>query len=214
MYLDYSNPYFKKALDLIMRDCWRDMEEDDFEAIADRCDCEWHNGASKFVLTHKSWDFVLKIPFYGDGATINYCAKELQDYQEICEKYPMIAPLFAKIEFLDVYGEMPVYAQEKVNTIFSDWLGDISCEDYYGLRDKTYDRIRADEEFAIVCNNARRARLNKMFCELIAETFGLIVLKLFAKWIMESNQGDLHNSNVGFTANEKPIVFDYSGFYD
>ena len=56
MYLDYSNPYLQKALDLIMRDCWKDMEEDDFES-----DFKYFYSDHCLVNTHRNEIYVLRI---------------------------------------------------------------------------------------------------------------------------------------------------------
>ena len=213
MNIDYSNPVLSRALDLIMRDCWKDMEWDDMEVIADRAGCECNIGASKCVFSHKSWDFVLKIPYYGEGASIDYCRKEFNDYKEICARYPQIAHLFAKVCYLGEFGEMPVYAQEKVPFVFSNWAWN-NTEETETLYQNYSDRMRKDEDFDDFAKRLRHSRMCKEFGELIIETFGMLIFNQFAKWIFDTKQGDLHNSNVGLTANNKPIVFDFSGWDD
>lgn len=213
MKIDYSNPVLSHVLDLIMRDCWKDMEWDDMEAIADRAGCGFNIGASKCVFSHKSWDFVLKIPYYGEGASIDYCHKEFNDYEEICARYPQIAPLFAEVRYLGEFGEMPVYAQKKVPFIFGDWKWDNTAKSET-LYKNYFRRMCEDVNFDRLANRLHYSRMCKEFGELIIETFGMLVFNKFAQWIFDTNQGDLHNSNVGLTANNKPIVFDFSGWDD
>lgn len=213
MKIDYSNPILSHLLDLIMCDCWKDMEWDDMEAIADRAGCKFNIGVSKCVFSHKSWDFVLKIPYYGEGASIDYCHKEFNDYEDICARYPQIAPLFAKVCYLGEFGEMPVYAQEKVPFIFSDWKWDNTIKDEILYRNYSH-RMDEDAHFEYIANRLRYSRMCKEFGELIIETFGMLVFNQFAQWVFDTNQGDLHNSNVGLTKYNKPIVFDFSGWDD
>ena len=211
--IDTTIPTLSRLLDLITRDCWTDMEWDDMEAIADRANCAFYIGASKGVFIHADWDFVVKIPYYGEGASHDYCEDEVAAYEEICAKYPLCAPLFVPAIRLGVFGEIPVYAQKRVNHTLCE-LRDVEPKYMDELYNKATDRRNNDDDFDAACVDASHARLRCEFAEMIVETFGAVVLSALVRWIIDTKQNDLHENNVGITANRLPAIFDFSGWYD
>ena len=222
MNINFSDSHLSRLLTLLTDCGWRDMDSSDMEAIADRADCDFFHGVSKGVFTRKEWDFVVKIPLYADeDASMDYCEKEYEAYCLILNYYPLCAPLFAPLEFLGDYGEIPVYAQEKVSRSFCNCRWDYDTEKWYdALRDEAWDYIKTldtkerKEFYNDFDTGVSGSRLALEFYYLILKTCGMAVCKNLMKWITETKQNDLHSANVGVTADFKPIIFDYSGWYD
>lgn len=220
MNINFTDPNLASLLNLLTTCGWRDMASDDMEAIAERADCDFHYGASKGCFLHAHWDFVLKVPLYADeDIEENYCEKECEAYLNIVKNYPTCAHLFAPIEFLGWYGEMPVYVQDKVYRSFSDchWRGDtqewyekLSHEAYtFVHKSETAEAKEMDIDFhSGICGS----RLCLAYFYFIFKVYGYAVCKNLMKWITETDQDDLHEANIGITADFKPVIFDYSGF--
>jgi hypothetical protein len=223
MKINKHDARFIRLLDLLTSCGWADMASDDMEAIANRANCDFFHGVSKGVFTCDDWDFVIKIPLYADeDASMNYCEEEYQAYCSICKNYPLCAPLFAPVAFVGWYGEIPVYAQDK---IFRDL-----CECYWEKDTETWAENLRKETNQYICNRATSdesrefyadyrtdvsaSRLASEFYYLILKTCGMAVCKSLRKWITETKQNDLHSANVGITKDFKPIIFDFSGWYD
>lgn len=207
MHVDLNNSRMKKLLTLFGSCGWREMEPDDMEALADRCNCTFQYGASKGVFLNAEWDFVVKIPYFGEDDEHDHCALEYEAYLDICKHYPLCIDLFAKIEFLGWYGEIPVYVQERIDESFNDFMYD----HYEEARNQTYAELDRNEDFVNVCDKVRGSRLQSAFAYQILKTFGMAVLENLALWIVKTGQNDLHNSNVGFKG-KNPCIFDFAGW--
>lgn len=193
---------------------WHDMASYDMAAIADRCNCDFFNGASRGCFMYKDWDFVIKVPLYADeDICTDYCKVEVEAYRRICEEYPLCAPLFAEIRYLGEYGEMKIYAQEK---IFQSWYN--FRWGHEAEEKKIYDEKNAyskiDHTFIKMCEEIESSRISFVYYFLILKVFGKAVFDSFTKWVLDTDQNDLHDSNVGLTANNIPKIFDYAGFDD
>ena len=214
MTIDFTNPTLAKLLDLLARDGWLDMEWDDMEALADRAGCDFHTGVSKCVFTCTEWDFVIKVPRYDEGASCDYCQREVSAYQNIISKYPACAPLFCAVEFIGTYGEINVYAQEKISATLEQYDYE-NPDEYDRLYTMAVGEMNINKEFSDLANNLRSSsRLNIRFSYLIAQTLGLAVLRFLFNWAQATNENDLHNNNVGFDSSHNPRIFDFSGWYD
>lgn len=221
MNINFLDPVLTRLLDLLTSCGWADMASDDMCAIAERANCDFANGASKGCFMHPSWDYVLKVPLYADeDIEENYCQREYEAYQTILNNYPDCASLFAPIKFIGWYGEMAVYAQEKIyrtyeqcrwaNVQTQKWRESLNNEAYSFVHSsKTKDAKRIDWEYHAIVTYSR---LSLPFFYFIFKTFGSAVCEALVKWIKETDQDDLHEANVGITADFKPIIFDYSGF--
>jgi hypothetical protein len=222
MKINKHDTRFIRLLDLLTDRGWADMASDDMEAIANRADCIFFHGVSKGVFTCDNWDFVIKIPLYADeDASMNYCEKEYQAYCSICKDYPLCAPLFAPIKFLGWYGEIAVYAQDKIFRDLCDCHWHKDTEEWVeNLRHESNQYMsylssaERREFFTDYRSGVSASRLASEFYYLILKTCGMAVCKNLMKWITETGQNDLHAGNVGITKNFKPIIFDFSGWYD
>lgn len=212
MNINFLDPTLHHLLTLLEECGWRDMASDDMEAIADRCDCIFFYGASRGCFMYKDWDFVIKVPLYADeDISTDYCKIEVEAYRKICEEYPLCAPLFAEIRYLGVYGEMRIYAQEKIFQSWTEFRWERSIEEK-----KIYDEKNAyskiDHTFTKLCEEIESSRISFVYYFLILKVFGKAVFDSFTKWILDTDQNDLHDSNVGLTADNTPKIFDYAGF--
>lgn len=222
MKINKHDTRFIRLLDLLTDCGWADMASDDMEAIAERADCNFFHGVSKGVFTCDDWDFVVKIPLYADeDASMNYCEKEYQAYRSICKDYPLCAPLFAPINFLGWYGEIAVYAQDKIFRDLGDcywerdteeWIENLRRESNQYISDLSSAERR--EFYTDYRSGVSASRLASEFYYLILKTCGMAVCKNLMKWITETDQNDLHAGNVGITKDFKPVIFDFSGWYD
>lgn len=207
MTINFGDAHLTRLLYLLANFGWREMDSEDMGALADRADCEFTYGASKGVFLHDDWDFVIKIPLYENDDTRDYCKMEFAAYNSILRDYPLCKDLFMEICYLGEYGEIPVYAQTKIQTIFCDYLWTCNQSQY----DEVYDTRKSNFDFDIVCDKLSGSRLSNLFALLIFKTFGLAVLETFARWVNDTDQTDLHSANVGFY-NNLPCVFDFAGW--
>ena len=191
---------------------WHDMASYDMAAIADRCNCDFFNGASRGCFMYKDWDFVIKVPLYTNkNISTDYCKVEVETYQKICKEYPLCAPLFAEIRYLGEYGEMKIYAQEKISQSWFDFRNthEIEADTICGER---LDYSKKNPIFQNSFHEIMGSRLSFDYYFLILKVLGKAVFDSFTKWALDTAQTDLHDSNVGLTADNVPKIFDYAGF--
>ena len=198
-----------------LKECgWKDMASYDMEAIAERCDCSFFYGANRGCFMREDWDFVIKVPLYADeDISTDYCGIEVKAYQKICKEYPLCAPLFVEIRYLGAYGEMRIYAQEKV---FQSW-SDFRWEHGEEADTICHERLVYSRENPIFQNSLHEimgSRLSFDYYFLILKVLGKAVFDSFTKWALDTAQTDLHDSNVGLTTDNTPKIFDYAGFDD
>lgn len=212
MNINLLDPTLHHLLSVLEECGWHDMTSDDMAAIADRCDCDFSCGASRGCFMCKDWDFVIKVPLYADeDISTDYCKIEVEAYRKICEEYPLCAPLFAEIRYLGEYGEMQIYAQEKVFQSWPDfwWEHEEEADTIYR------ERLAYSRENPIFQNSLHEimgSQLSFNYYFLILKVFGKAVFDSFTKWALDTAQTDLHDNNVGLTADNTPKIFDYAGF--
>lgn len=214
MNINFLDPTLHYLLSLLEECGWEEMTSDDMEAIADRCNCIFSYGASRGCFMYKDWDFVIKVPLYAnEDISTDYCKVEVEAYQRICEEYPLCAPLFAEIRYLGEYGEMRIYAQEKIFQTWSEfrWDHEIEADRIHTEKD-TYSQI--NNTFEKSYKKISGSRISSVYYFLILKVFGKAVFDSFTKWALDTDQNDLHDSNVGLTADNTPKIFDYAGFDD
>lgn len=212
MNINFLDPTLHYLLSLLEECGWESMTSDDMEAIADRCDCIFSYGASRGCFMSKDWDFVIKVPLYAnEDISTDYCKVEVETYQRICEEYPLCAPLFAEIRYLGEYGEMRIYAQEKISQTWSDFRWD-NVEKADTICGERLDYSRKNPIFQNSLHEIMGSRLSFDYYFLILKVLGKAVFDSFTKWALDTAQTDLHDSNVGLTADNIPKIFDYAGF--
>ena len=215
MTINFLDPILSKLFYLLQTRGWISMDAGSMESIGRRAGCDFFHGVSKGCFLHNSWDFVIKIPYYGFHATKDYCAEEEISYLEIKEKYPLCSDLFAETEYLCTCGEIPVYAQRKVFQSVDEILWDRHYDWFINeLRKYSADLSSSSAEFGRDYDNIIGSRLSALFCAAVVRSYGYKAFKALCKWITDTDQNDPHSSNVGFTKDLFPIIFDFSGWYD
>lgn len=170
-------------------------------------------GTTKAVIdTNKN--FVIKIPFLeiGDVSVLNknYIEEEIELYEGIKDECSWIAELFAPNVFLCKIRNHPIYIQEKC----------IPLMEFYNKNEGRY--FDAEENFSKiydVLNSTRyypedESLISPLFLYEILCEYGESGLKDFCHILETFCISDLIDSNVGFTAEGKPILFDYGGVED
>lgn len=80
------------------------------------------------------------------------------------------------------------------------------------MKKNAYSKI--DHTFIELCEEIESSHISYVYYFLILKVFGKAVFNSFTKWVLDTDQNDLHDSNVGLTANNIPKIFDYAGFDD
>lgn len=167
------------------------------------------SGMTKDVLIFKNKGFVLKsddVP-----RRHSYCGQEYQNYLQAVnmgiERILLPTTPFCTCRDGVTFYKQPIY---KMNA-------DLGYSDSKNLRHKLHYTDLSEK---------RGRRLDKLertfYDENIGNYFWLIravqyygmdfMLKV-ADWTCENNINDLHDENIGFIANYRPIILDYSGFW-
>ena len=215
MTINLLDPILTKLFHLLQTCGWISMDTDSMEAIGNRAGCAFFHGVSKGCFMHNSWDFVIKIPYYGFNASKDYCAEEEIAYLEIKEKYPLCSGMFAETEYLCTCGEIPVYAQRKIFQSVDELLWNHHYDWFIkDLRKYSADLSSSSKDFARDYDKVIGSRISSLFCAAIVRAYGYKAFKTLCKWIVDTDQNDLHASNIGFTEDLYPIIFDFSGWYD
>ena len=170
-------------------------------------------GCSKLVIIPPNTDYVIKIPFLADESYGEFCSATYPihnshgwDYcASECEWYYVAAlhgikDFFAKSEYVFSYNDyVKIYVQEK-------------CKIYNGAR-----HTHSKEERFTVLNKLHSIKCQNTHLDLdfLVELFKYYSETEIQKFLIftERNLSDLHNANVGFRYG-RPVLVDYSGFYD
>lgn len=176
-------------------------------------DYDYRYGATKFVLIAPKEDFVIKIPFCGEyydeefsefcggwDGNWDYCKTEEELYKIAAEKG--IEQCFARTFSIGEVGGYTIYAQEKARI----WSEVHSTNDYE--KEKT-------ESIKEKCNENHKYYYCFHACWLsdFLDYYGNTVFEKFMDFVEAYSIEDLHSSNLGYI-NGRPVVVDYSGFYD
>jgi hypothetical protein len=131
----------------------------------------------------------------------DYCKAELQTYQRAVQDG--MGDFFAEIEFYK-YGNNnhPIYIQEKVQTL----------SDFIYSKDKNKPEP----------SNASLAKVRKLPPMTMSEVwlafaydyYGEDAVTEFLDYLSMNEITDLHNQNIGFAEGGRPVLLDYSGFFD
>ena len=167
--------------------------------LAFELNLEIQYGASKIVFIDLSDDYVLKIPM----GKVDFCAIEVDNYIKISTKYPEYAKYLAECWYAGNFStddrEIPMYIMRRAD-IDPERVSDISYKSYISNNpdDPEGDDYYWDEsDIAYDC---------------LYTIYGNVVSKLY-EIFNEFDINDIHTSNIGFIAEDEPIIIDYSGYY-
>ena len=185
-------------------------------------------GASKLVIIPLTDDnFVIKIPYtgnwrstgsyYDDSGNIyhsseceyrnfenaitkesdwDYCALEAERYEKA--KKAGLASCFAETRILGYVKEYPIYVQEKAITLSK-------CHKKH---------THSEKERTITSNICKNFYLHEDWLTDFRLYYGKAFLIKFIDFIKENGwNNDLVSRNIGYIK-ERPVLIDYSGFYD
>ena len=148
------------------------------------------HGISKVVVVLDDYDWVIKIPFFNPG---NGEQDEIEFYDMIPEES---RKFFARnsCHFLweaEEDHELVCYLQEKADIDICQVMADLpSTSDLFSDQNATNDGL-----------------------DLFTNYYDDYDLELLAKIVVDYDLYDVHTENVGYNAEGKPVVIDYSFYY-
>lgn len=159
------------------------------------------DGASRMAISHKSWDFVIKIDHceYEEGGG---CAREARAYQK-AKDYGIEEFLLPIAEWIDI--GLPngcLYIQQKADYTWVDKPDEVS---------RNIERMYRDSEE--VPYDLDLPRTPSKFILYIIKRFGEDFVRKVLEWCAECRVNDLHGGNCGFIG-EAPKLLDYAGFWE
>jgi hypothetical protein len=143
-------------------------------------------------------DFVFKFDF--DKLEENYCRREADIYLDASMKN--LDKYFASINFYATLNNTPVYIQEYVDETCWDRSVEVSKEEI--------------DKVVTLCNKtsySKTADISPCWILDFIKLYGEDELLRLFLFLEEEGVNDLHDRNVGYIHN-KPVLFDYSGFYE
>ena len=204
----FSAPYVRELLSLLTS--WTAehpleyLERWNCEEILDELTTipfEYADGASRIAISHKSWDFVIKIDHceYGDS---DACYRESCIYED-AKKYGVEDALLPIVEWIDIgLPNGSLYIQQKAEYMWKNMPDDL---------DRKITKIYEDSE-----DVPRDIYFNKTatryICYLI-KYYGEDFVRRMVKWADKCRVNDLHGGNCGFVG-ETPKLLDYAGFWE
>lgn len=188
---------------------------------------EVNHGMSKMVIVSSLIDYVIKIPLtgvwvpvwneeeeeYDDEQTYfepfsygggydndDYCAVEIDIYDEMMEENPEFSFVFPNTQFYKQINNVKYYIQEKCK-----------CGGGSDTSNSSHEAQTVGDELYTDANNEYGSVESLAWCISLVENYGVEKAKDVMKYLKKMNITDLHNCNIGYR-NGKPIILDYSGF--
>lgn len=199
--------------------------DENFDCVIDFMDTEFFEaevnyGATKLVLFPIEYpDIVVKIPFPGrwfwnddeelqledfccayDGEWgWDYCKAEALSFSKALERN--LDFIFMKTTHIgNVHGH-PIYIQPRITKTASQ----LSFS-----KKLTEEKISSTEA---ACYELEVDCFNTLWIHDFIESYGLEFFRTFNDFLKDCHINDLHGSNIGYF-NDKPVIFDYSGYWD
>lgn len=162
---------------------------------------EIYSGVSKLVFYMPSItkEYCIKMPFCFNCMD-DICAYEMDLYDDIEDTYKEI---FMKEERIGYVCDVPIYIQPYVETLDMDkgiWNGTVTLPDIISAKQEDEAKYYI-EHFG---SNSYLWNYN------ILKYYGFKIGKQILE-VVDDFQ-DLHDENVGYLANGRPVVFDYGGY--
>ena len=161
---------------------------------------EIYSGISKLVFYMPSItkEYCVKMPFCFNCMD-DVCAYEMDLYDDIEDNYKEV---FMKEERIGYVRDVPIYIQPYVEILDMDkgiWDGTVTLPDINSAEQKKEAR------YYIECLGSNSQLWNYNIFKYYGFKTGKKILK-----VVDDFQ-DLHDENVGYLGNGRPVVFDYGG---
>ena len=159
-----------------------------------------YSGVSKLVFYMPSItkEYCIKIPFCFNCMD-DICAYEMDLYDDIDDAYKEV---FMKEERIGYVHNVPIYIQPYVETLDMDkgiWDGTVTLPDINSAEQEK------EAIYYIECLGSSSHLWNYNILKYYGFKIGKKILKVV------NDFQDLHDENVGYLGNGRPVVFDYGG---
>lgn len=184
-------------------------------------DFDYTSGISKLVIIPDNEDIVIKIPLCGQtneyydpdnedsdespiwyfseaGGCWDYCSLEEENYHRA--KKRGVDKFFAETEWIGFVKGHPIYIQKRVAEVFELHRDSSSYKNRQGTREK--------------CKNLGVNCFHSCWLSDFLSYYTEQDLFNLDMFLCDCGIGDLHGGNLGYMKDGRPIIFDYSDFWD
>ena len=188
-------------------------------------DTEWESfyGSTKGVLVPDDCDYVIKIPFTGIRRKKEepYKSFSINGFNEYCELEQFIyysalvnglSKFFAKTIKIGEVGNFSIYVQEKASADTWDWSDWTKKNVSSSKRIKSMVSKKEVKNTKKICKKNKVKCFNAPFMALVLKENGKETMLKLGRFVNEC-VNDVHMGNLGFIG-KKPVIIDYSGFYE
>lgn len=177
------------------------FDSDRFEEMATELNCRTSSGATRRVFIFPKLGVVIKFPYDSH----NYCEQEVE-YYESAKTYG-VERLLLPIEKVGVTkGGIPLYIQP----IYKYTIEEMGWDD----KDRVRKRTRKTRNHKITRKIARGCYYSpdSEWVTRATQLYGKKFMLSFEKWTKAHRVNDLHDQNVGYIGNFRPVLIDYAGY--
>lgn len=172
-----------------------------FEEMAEELNCHISSGATRRVFVFPKFGVVIKFPCDSH----DYCEQEITSY-ESAKEYG-VERLLLPIEKVGVTkGGIPLYIQP----IYKYTIEEMGWDD----KDRVRKRTRKTRNHKITRKIARGCYYSpdSEWVTRATQLYGKKFMLSFEKWTKAHRVNDLHDQNVGYIGNFRPVLIDYAGY--
>lgn len=166
-----------------------------------------NSGETRWCLTSKGWDFVLKIPRL-ENVSRDYCEIELNNYERA--KLYKVEKLLLPTEFIceNAHG-VKIYKQPR----YDNSVADLDWAVEKKMRAELQKVINRKVMNKVINSIYDGYRIKEVWLYRVCQLYGKNFLRSFENWTQDCQVNDLHGGNVGYLHN-KPIILDYAGYFE
>ena len=172
-----------------------------FEEMAKELNCRTSSGATRRVFIFPKLGVVIKFPYDNH----NYCEQEVAFY-ESAKEYGVEKLLLPIEKVGETKGGIPLYIQP----IYKYTIEEMG----WGNRDKVSKRTGKTCNYKIIRKITRGCYYspNSDWVKRATQLYGKKFMLSFEKWTKAHRINDLHDQNVGYIGNLRPVLIDYAGY--